>query len=123
MYILPHFLAYSKYYFCPGVGLQYLGASQLTKKYFIGGIGGRYLLIYNRWMYSYCVLRILYLIGNLNRVEKYLLTILVPKCYNIVTVICYHTEMRNRRETKEKSYEIFYSSTLFSVCGGSIRRQ
>jgi hypothetical protein len=45
VFILPHFLAYSKYYFCPGVGLQDLGASQLTKKYSIGGIGGQYLPI------------------------------------------------------------------------------
>lgn len=46
MYILPHFLAYSKYYFCPGPQLQDLGASKQTEKYFIGGVGGRYLYDY-----------------------------------------------------------------------------
>jgi len=40
--------------------------------------------------------------GISDRVEKYFLTILVPKCYNIVTVIFYHTDFRKRRETQEK---------------------
>lgn len=42
MFILPHFLAYGKYYFCPGDSGTNLGSAQLTKKYFIGGICGRY---------------------------------------------------------------------------------
>ena len=46
MYILPHFLAYSKYYFCPGPQLQDLGGAKETEKYFIGGVGGRCLRIY-----------------------------------------------------------------------------
>ena len=61
MYILPHFLAYSKYYFCPGPQLQDLGASKQTKKYFIGGIGGRYLRISFGWSIRIYLLRILYL--------------------------------------------------------------
>ena len=55
MYILPHFLAYSKYYFCPGPQLQDLGALKQTKKYYFGGVGGRNLLD-NVWYSSVLVL-------------------------------------------------------------------
>ena len=64
MYILPHFLAYSKYYFCPGPQLQDLGGVKQTKKYFIGGICGRYLCDSFRWIISYFLLPIFRLVGN-----------------------------------------------------------
>ena len=61
--------------------------------------------------------------GISDRVEKYFLTILVPKCYNIVTVICYHTEMRNRRETKENRMKYFIAALCLVFAGAAYGKE